>query len=125
MSLTTSNFLRAAVLGTLTLACCFVLPAAPQAAIDAPGVTVDTGGAVLHRATVTYPDAARKARVQGVVTIEATVDNTGNVVETRVLSGPTELRRAAQQSVLNWHFATDTSLNTRQVKVTFELPQES
>jgi TonB family protein len=53
------------------------------------------------------------------------VDNGGNVVETRVLSGPVELRRAAQQSVLNWHFATDTSMNTRMVKVNFELPAES
>jgi len=36
-----------------------------------------------------------------------------------------ELRRAAQQSVLNWHFAMDTALNTRVVKVNFELPPAS
>ena len=56
------------------------------------------------------------------------VDSSGNVVDTRVLSGPIELRRAAQQSVLTWHFAMDTSMNTRQVKVNFELsalPEES
>ena len=72
--------------------------------------------------------AARRNRVQGVVTVEATVDSSGNVVDTRVLSGPIELRRAAQQSVLTWHFATDTSMNTRQVKINFELsalPEES
>ena len=72
--------------------------------------------------------AARRNRVQGVVTVEATVDSSGNVVDTRVLSGPIELRRAAQQSVLTWHFAMDTSMNTRQVKVNFELsalPEES
>ena len=66
--------------------------------------------------------------MQGVVTVEATVDSSGNVVDTRVLSGPIELRRAAQQSVLTWHFAMDTSMNTRQVKVNFELsalPEES
>jgi TonB family protein len=63
-----------------------------------------------------------------VVTVEASVDSSGNVVDTRVLSGPIELRRAAQQSVLTWHFATDTSMNTRQVKINFELsalPEES
>jgi protein TonB len=53
--------------------------------------------------------------------VEATVDSSGNVVDTRILSGPIELRRAAQQSVLTWHFATDTSMNTRQVKINFEL----
>ncbi len=86
---------------------------------------MDTGGAVMHRASIKYPDAARAKRIQGVVTVEATIDGSGNVVETRVLSGPVELRRAAQQSVLSWHFAMDTSMNTRMVKVNFELPAQS
>ena len=85
----------------------------------------DTGGAVLHRGSIPYPDSARAKHVQGVVTVEATLDSSGNVVDTRVLNGPIELRRAAQQSVLNWHFAMDTSMNTRTVKVTFELPAQS
>jgi TonB family protein len=88
-------------------------------------VTVDTGGAVMHRSPIVYPEAARAKRIQGVVTVEATIDSSGNVVDTRVLSGPIELRRAAQQSVLNWHFAMDTSMMTRQVKVNFELPAPS
>ena len=118
MSKTRSISSLAAGLGILALACWFVtatfpLAAAPQTVADGPGVTVDTGGAVMHRAAIVYPDAARAKRVQGVVTVEATVDSSGNVVDTRVLSGPVELRRAAQQSVLNWHFATDTSMNTR------------
>jgi TonB family protein len=79
----------------------------------------------MHRSSIQYPDAARAKRVQGVVTLEATIDAGGNVVDTRVLSGPVELRRAAQQSVLNWHFAMDTSMNTRMVKVNFELPAQS
>jgi TonB family protein len=79
----------------------------------------------MRRASIVYPEAARAKRIQGVVTLEATVDSSGNVVDTRVLSGPIELRRAAQQSVLNWHFATDTSMTTRQVKVNFELPPPS
>jgi TonB family protein len=120
-------------LGIMALACWFVtatfpLAAAPQMVADGPGVTVDTGGTVMHRSGILYPDAARRSRVQGVVTVEATVDSSGNVVDTRVLSGPIELRRAAQQSVLTWHFATDTSMNTRQVKINFELsalPEES
>ena len=129
MSKTRSISSLAAGLGILALACWFVtatfpLSAAPQTVADGPGVTVDTGGAVMHRTAIVYPEAARAKRVQGVVTLEATVDSSGNVVETRVLSGPAELRRAAQQSVLNWHFATDTSMNTRMVKVNFELPAQ-
>jgi TonB family protein len=117
-------------LGIMALACWFVtatfpLAAAPQTVADGPGVTVDTGGAVMHRASIVYPEGARARRIQGVVIVEATLDSSGNVVDTRVLSGPIELRRAAQQSILNWHFAMDTSMNTRQVKVNFELPAES
>ena len=126
MSKTRSISSLAAGLGLLALACWFVtatfpLAAAPQTVADGPGVTVDTGGAVMHRASIVYPEAARAKRVQGVVTVEATVDSSGNVVDTRVLNGPMELRRAAQQSVLNWHFAVDTSASTRIVKVSFDL----
>lgn len=126
MSKNRSRYLPAATVGGLALTCLLAaLPLSAQTAMDGPGVTVDTGGAVMHRVSVTYPDAARRARVQGVVTVEATLDSSGNVVETRVMNGPNELRRAAQQSVLSWHFAMDTSLNTRQVKVTFELPPQA
>ncbi len=130
MSKTRSISSLAAGLGVLALGCwlvtaTFPLAAAPQTVSDGPGVTVDTGGAVMHRASIQYPDAARAKRVQGVVTVEATIDGNGNVVDTRVLSGPVELRRAAQQSVLSWHFAMDTSMNTRMVKVNFELPAQS
>ena len=59
------------LLGTLTLACCLAAQTAVPAAIDGAGVTVDTGGPVLHRGSVVYPDAARRARVQGVVAVEA------------------------------------------------------
>ena len=126
MSKTRSISSLAAGLGILALACWFVtatfpLAAAPQMVADGPGVTVDTGGAVMHRGSILYPENARAKRIQGVVTVEATVDSSGNVVDTRVLSGPIELRRAAQQSVLQWHFAVDSSMATRQVKVNFDL----
>ena len=130
MSKTRSISSLAAGLGILALACwlvtaTFPLAAAPQLVADGPGVTVDTGGAVMHRIAIVYPEAARAKRIQGAVIVEATVDGSGNVVDTHVLSGPIELRRAAQQSVLNWHFAMDTSVNTRMVKVNFELPAQS
>ena len=68
----------------------FPLTAAPEAP-DAPGISVDLGGAaVLHRAPVQYPEAARKQGVQGTVTLELTTDSSGNVSDARVLSGPVD-----------------------------------
>ncbi|HEY1496563.1 MAG TPA: TonB family protein [Candidatus Solibacter sp.] len=127
MSKTRSFSALAAGLGFLAAACwlvtaTFPLAAAPQSVNDFPGVTVDTGGPVMHRTAVIYPDAARVKNIQGVVVVEASLDNSGNVTDTRVLSGPAELRRAAQQAVLQWHFSMEGSSNTRQVKINFELP---
>jgi TonB family protein len=115
----------AASLGILMAACWFVtgtfpLAAAPQVVNDAPGISVEAGGALLHRAPVAYPEAARRAGVQGTVSLEAVLDAQGNVTEARVVSGPQELRSAAQQSVLQWHFKNDVAGATRAVSVTFQ-----
>jgi TonB family protein len=100
------------------------LAAAPQVVNDAPGVTVDVGAATLmHRAPVAYPEAARKAGVQGAVVVDATLDGSGNVSDARVISGPVELRRAALDSVLQWHFANGASGAVRQVTIGFQLPE--
>ena len=126
MSKSKSFSALAAGLGILVLACwlataTFPLAAAPQTVADGPGITVDAGGALMHRTAVFYPEAARAANIQGTVTLEATLESTGSVAETRVLSGPIELRRTAQQAVLQWHYVMDSG-STRQVKVQFQLP---
>jgi TonB family protein len=72
-----------------------------------------------------YPEAALKAHVQGVVTVEATLDSSGNVIDAHVMSGPQELRRAVLQSVLQWHFAMDSGSTTRRVNINFTTPQET
>ena len=58
MSKTKSISVLAAGLAVLALACTLTFPlaAAPQMVADGPGVTVDTGGAMLHRAGIVYPD---------------------------------------------------------------------
>ncbi len=120
----------AAGLGFLAGACWFVtttfpLAASPQVVKDAPGVTVDVGGAALmHRAPVAYPEAARRAGVQGVVSVEAKLDASGSVVDARVLSGPDELRKAAITSVFGWHFAAGSAGATRVVNINFQLPAD-
>jgi TonB family protein len=118
----------AAGLCILVAACWFVtgafpLSAAPQTAADAPGVTVDLGGAtLLHRSGVNYPEAARKRGVQGTVTVEVTLDSVGNVTDAHVLNGPEELRGSTLQSILQWHFSKEFAGMTRQVTLGFALP---
>jgi len=103
----------------------FPLTAAPQFISDAPGVSVDLGGAtVLHRTAVPYPAAARQLGVQGNLSVEVRLDAKGNVVDAHVLYGPDELRKATLESVLQWHFTRDLAGSTRVVQVAFELPRE-
>ena len=51
-----------------------------------------------------YPEMARTARVQGVVTIEATVGSTGKVEETRVIRSVPMLDQAALDAVRQWEY---------------------
>ena len=118
----------AAGLAILVAACWFVtgtfpLAAAPEVVNDAPGVTVDLGGArVMHRTGVAYPAAALKQGVQGTVVVEVKLDASGNVADAHVLSGPDELRRAALESVLQWHLTKNLAGSSRQVSISFSLP---
>jgi TonB family protein len=120
----------AAGLAILVVACWFVtgafpLAAAPEVVNDAPGVTVDLGGAgIMHRTGVFYPAAALKQGVQGTVVVEVKLDSSGNVSDAHVLSGPEELRKAVLESVLQWHLMKNLSGSSRQVSISFSLPAE-
>ena len=127
----TKLFSRLAVgLGILASASWFVtgtfpLAAAPQLVNDAPGVTVELNAAgLLHRAPVSYPESARKHGIQGTVTLDATLDRSGNVIDARIIGGPDELRKPALQSILQWHFSNSAPGSTRQVSITFRLPEQ-
>jgi TonB family protein len=103
-----------------------ILTAAAQVTNDAPGVTVDLGGAaVMHRTGVPYPAAALKQGVQGTVVVEVKLDANGNVADARVVSGPDELRNAALQSVLQWHLMKNLAGSSRQVSISFRVPEVS
>jgi TonB family protein len=95
-------------------AACAVLPAAAMAAMwlfpfvteaqtspDSPGITVDAGAVLLHRAPVRTPEGST---ANGRVVLEATLDGKGEVSDARVISGPQELRKDALSSVLQWHY---------------------
>lgn len=51
-----------------------------------------------------YPEAARAARAQGVVVLEATIGGDGRVVDARILRSIPILDQAAVDAVLQWEF---------------------
>jgi TonB family protein len=122
----------ASIAAVLALAGWFTLAALPLTgsaqvkeaeAPDEPGVSVDTGGTILHRAAVPYPPAARSLGIGGTVVAELTLRKNGEVADARIASGPEELRAAVLWSVLQWHYVTDgQSLRTVQVTVDFTAP---
>jgi protein TonB len=63
-----------------------------------------------------YPDAAKRSRMQGVVTVEVVLDETGKVISAKASDGPGMLRDAAVQAALKARFSP-TKLSGQPVKV--------
>ena len=78
-------------------------------------------GGVLNGTAVTlpppvYPDAAKRMRTQGIVTVDVILDETGKVVSASASSGPPILREPAVQAALKARFSP-TKLSGQPVKV--------
>ena len=57
-----------------------------------------------HKVDPIYPEAARRAKVQGVVVLDATIGPDGTVVDVHAIRGPDELAHAALDAVKWWRF---------------------
>lgn len=101
----------------------FVPDSAPATATDE---IYPVGGEVtrpvkVHSPAPVYTEIARRARVQGLVVIQAVIDRDGNVVSAEVLRGlPMGLDQAALDAVRQWRYEPAT-LRGRPVAVTFTL----
>lgn len=75
----------------------------------------------ISRIDPTYTEVARKARISGIVIIEAIIDVNGDVTDVRVLKGlPMGLDQSAQNAVKRWKFRPGT-LNGQAVPVIWDL----
>lgn len=73
-------------------------------------------GTAVYLPPPVYPEAAKRMRTSGVVTVEVILDETGKVVSATASSGPAILRDAAVQSALKARFSP-TKLSGQPVKV--------
>ena len=73
-------------------------------------------GTAVYLPPPAYPDAAKRMRTQGVVSVDVILDETGKVVAANATSGPSILREAAVQAALKAKFSP-TKLSGQPVKV--------
>jgi TonB family protein len=73
-------------------------------------------GTAVNLPPPTYPEAAKRMRVAGVVTVQVIVDETGKVISAEATTGPASLRDVAVQAALRARFSP-TKLSGQPVKV--------
>jgi TonB family protein len=83
---------------------------------------------LMNRVEPEYPDAARRAQIQGTVTVDTVVGADGKVLEANAVDGSPQLTDAATAAVRQWrykpHVVNGKKVAFRtQVPVTFMLPQ--
>jgi protein TonB len=73
-------------------------------------------GTAVNLPPPTYPEAAKRMRVAGIVTVQVIVDETGKVISAEATGGPAVLRDVAVQAALRARFSP-TKLSGQPVKV--------
>jgi protein TonB len=90
-------------------------PAAPKPMLRPVSGGVLNGTAV-NLPPPTYPEAAKRMRVSGIVSVQVIVDETGKVISAQADNGPAALRDVAVQAALRARFSP-TKLSGQPVKV--------
>jgi protein TonB len=75
--------------------------ATPQRVRLSQGVTE---GNLLNKVTPLYPDIAKRARIQGVVVLQAVISKQGTIENLRVVSGHPMLTQSALDAVRQWRY---------------------
>jgi protein TonB len=73
-------------------------------------------GTAINLPSPSYPDAARRLRMGGLVSVDVIVDETGKVISAVATSGPAVLRDTAVQAAMRARFSP-TKLSGQPVKV--------
>lgn len=77
-------------------------------ASKAPKQLIVSAGEMQHnlltKAVPIYPPAAKKAKIQGKVTLDAVIGTDGAVESLRVISGPQELQQSSLDAVRQWTY---------------------
>jgi protein TonB len=71
---------------------------------------------LLKRVEPSYPELAKKARIQGIVLLQVTVDESGRVADIKIIRGHPLLNEGALSAVRQWEYSP-TLLNGEPVQV--------
>lgn len=77
--------------------------------------------AVKQRVPPTYPEIAKRMRIEGEVKMSVTVDAEGKVIDVKTVSGNRMLSIAAEDAVRKWKFEPGDGVSTTEVTMNFAL----
>ena len=80
-------------------------------------------GKMIYLARPMYPKEAKKARIEGTVTLDVTITKTGKVSEIHVVSGDPMLVPTTVNAVKQWRFVACPVEQKRTIPVSFSLNQ--
>ncbi|HEY1255866.1 MAG TPA: energy transducer TonB [Terracidiphilus sp.] len=96
-----------------------VLAAALALTLAVPAGAEDR--AVKQRVSPSYPEIAKRMRIEGVVKLSVTVDAEGKVTDVKTVAGNHMLSIAAEDAVRKWKFESGTGSATVDVSMSFAL----
>jgi TonB family protein len=88
--------------------------------LTVPAHAADQRG-IQSRTAAVYPELAKRMRIAGAVSVQATVEPDGRVKEAKAIAGNHLLSPAAEEAVRHWKFEPAASQSVVDVQVNFAL----